>query len=574
MTNARWTWLLVGLMVGCGARQVPPPRAGATPGAATASVELGDRVGTSHFPTSCAAGEAQEMDRAVALLHSFFYDEARRRFALVAGRDPSCAMAHWGVAMTLWHPLWQAPRPDELAQGVAAIQQARALGPKTPREDAYVGALEAFYFEPAGSSEPASQSCHGAVSSDHKKGAQAYEAKMAALVARFPDDVEAEVFHALALLAVHPPTDATLARPRQAAATLEKLFPTHPGHPGIAHYLIHAYDFPPLAEKGLPAARVYASMAPWVPHALHMPSHIFTRLGMWNDSIGANLAAAAAARKYEARFHPGAHAAEEVHALDYLAYAYLQTAQDRKANELVAYLGTIDRTNPDVDLVAGYPFATIPARYALERRSWKEAAALAPSTLAMKLPFVEANLVYARAIGAARSGDRPGARAAVARLGALRDAIQDPKYAFFGKQVELQRIAGLAWLLHAENKESEALAQMRVAADLEDAIGKHPATPGAVLPVREQLGDLLLEQGQAAAALAEHERSLAAAPNRLSGLHGAAHAAELAGDRAKARAYYQKLVDVAAGGDARPEVVAARAWLASAAASPSSPPPR
>jgi tetratricopeptide (TPR) repeat protein len=564
MGPGRWGWLIVGVALGCGARPGAPARPVAVAVAVAVAVgaELGDRVGTTHFPTSCAAGESAEIDRAVALLHSFFYDEARRRFRLVAARDPSCAMAEWGVAMTFWHPLWQAPRPDELTEGVAAIRRARALGPKTSREEAWVAALEAFYFEPAGSSEPASQSCHGVVSSNHLKGAQAYEARMAALVARFPDDVDGEVFHALALLAVHPPTDVSLARPRQAAATLERLFPRYPGHPGIVHYLIHAYDFPALADKGLPAARAYASMAPWVPHALHMPSHIFTRLGMWRESIDANLAAAAAARKYEARFHPGAHAAEEVHALDYLAYAYLQTAQDGKVKALMAYLDTIDRTNPEVDLVAGYPFATIPARAALERRSWKEAAALVPSPLAKKLPFVEANVVYARAIGAARSGDREGARAAVARLAELRDAIADPKYAFFAKQVELQRMAGLAWLLHAEHQEPEALAQLRQAAELEETIGKHPVTPGAVLPAREQLGELLLEQGQAAAALVEHERALAVAPNRLVGLYGAARAAELAGERKKARGYYEQVVRVAGGGDARPEVTAARAWLA------------
>jgi len=577
MIRGSWFWVVAGACIACGAPAGVGPApvtasgdrapkaessvAGGDAGTA-AGVELGDRVGTTHFATSCSPAVQPEMDRAVALLHSFFYDEARRRFRLIAAREPTCAMAQWGVAMTLWHPIWQAPRPDEVAEGVAALDLAHAAAPKTPRERAYVAALDAFYFAPAGSNEPASQSCHGVVSSDHVKGAQAYEQKMAALVAQYPDDVEAKVFHALALLAVHPPTDATLAKPRLAAQTLEGLFPGHPDHPGIAHYLIHAYDYPPLAERGLPAARAYAKMAPWVPHALHMPSHIFTRLGMWNDAIAANLAAAAAARKYEAQFHPGAHAAEELHALDYVAYAYLQTAQDAKAGEIVAYLGTIDRTNPAVDLVAGYPFATIPARYALERRNWKEAAALTPTGLAKNLPFIEANVVYARAIGAARSGDKETARAAVERLGVLRDAIKEAKFAFFVKQVELQRRAGEAWLLHAERKEPEALAAMRAAAELEDEIGKHPVTPGAVVPVREQLGDLLLEQGQAAAALVEHERSLAASPNRFAGLHGAARAADLAGNRAKARGYYEKLVALAAGGEPRPEVAEARAWLA------------
>lgn len=527
------------------------------------SPELGERVGTSHFVTSCDAAVQDDMDRAVALLHSFFYDEARRRFRVIAERDRTCAMAHWGIAMTFWHPLWQAPRPDEMTDGTAAIKIAREAGPRTPRERAYVEALEGFYYTPAESQAPASQSCHGVVSSDHVKGAHVYEALMAALVAQYPDDLEAKVFHALAILAVHPPTDRTLEKPRLAAQVLEGLFVDHPDHPGIAHYLIHAYDYPPLAAKGLPAARAYAEMAPWVPHALHMPSHIFTRLGLWNDAIAANLSAASAARKYEARFHPGAHAAEELHALDYAAYGYLQTAQDGKAAAIVAYLGTIDRTNPELDLVAGYPFATIPARYALERRRWSEAAVLTPSPLAQRMPFIEANVVYARAIGAARSGNVASARADVERLGVLGEAsAKEAKFAFFVKQVELQRKAGQGWLLHAEHREIESLAAMRAAVELEDAIGKHPVTPGAVLPAREQLGDLLLEQGQPELALAEHERSLATSPNRFAGLYGAARAADRAGDRTKARAYYEKLVTVASGNDERPELAEARAWLA------------
>jgi len=500
------------------------------------------------------------MNRAVALLHSFFYDEARRRFRGISESDPACAMAHWGVAMTYWHPIWQAPRPDELEAGLAAVRKARKLDLGDPRERAYVEAIEAFYAAPAASVEPASQSCHGVVASDHKKGALAYEEAMQKLVERFPDDAEAKVFYALALLATHPPTDSTLARPMRAARILEDLSPTHPDHPGIAHYLIHSYDYPSTAERGLPAARAYAKMAPWVPHALHMPSHIFTRLGMWGDSVASNLAAAEAARKYEVRFHPGAHAAEEVHALDYLTYAYLQTGEDAKAKLILDYIATIDRTNPGVDLVAGYPFGTIPARYALERRKWAEAAALATPKLAETLPFVEANVVYARAIGNARSSNTKGVRAAIERLRTLRDAIRDPKYQFFVRQIDVQLATSEAWLLHVSG-EKEARAAMRAAADAEDALGKHPVTPGSVLPVREQLGDLLLEQGDAAGALAEYQRSLAAAPNRLLGLYGAARAADRALDARAARSYFEKVVAVAGAGTAREEVAEARAWL-------------
>ena len=552
----------------------PPPaaghnanRAGTTNvSAATAPPEVGDlgKVGHVVLPTSCAAGVTADLQRGVALLHSFFYEEARRVFTAVATSDPSCAMAQWGIAMTHWHPIWAAPEAADFESGRAAAERASALTTALPLERDLVKAIAAFYDSQAsGDPTSPSQSCHGVVAGDIRGRALAYEQAMAQVHARHPEDVEPTAFYALALLATAPPSDASYANQRKATALLEPFFVSQPNHPGVAHYLIHGYDYPELAARALPAARAYAGMAPWVPHALHMPSHIFTRLGLWNDAIAANLSAASAARKYEARFHPGAHAAEELHALDYAAYGYLQTAQDGKAAAIVAYLGTIDRTNPELDLVAGYPFATIPARYALERRRWSEAAVLTPSPLAQRMPFIEANVVYARAIGAARSGNVASARADVERLGVLGEAsAKEAKFAFFVKQVELQRKAGQGWLLHAEHREIESLAAMRAAVELEDAIGKHPVTTGAVLPAREQLGDLLLEQGQPELALAEHERSLATSPNRFAGLYGAARAADRAGDRTKARAYYEKLVTVASGNDERPELAEARAWLA------------
>jgi hypothetical protein len=291
-----------------------------------------------------------------------------------------------------------------------------------------------------------------------------------------------------------------------------------------------------------------------------MPSHIFTRLGMWQDSIAANLAAAAAARMYEARFHPGAHAAEELHALDYLEYAYLQTGQDDKARKIVLELGTIERTNPEIDLVANYPFGAIPARFALERRSWAEAAALTVPSLAKNLPFAEANIELARALGAAHLRELAKAHAALERLGALRDSIKDPKFSYFAKHVEVQRAAAEAWILHAEGTGAEARRELGGAADAEDALGKHPVTPGSVVPIRELYGDLLLEQGEPAAALQEYERSLAATPNRLQGLYGAARAAEGAHDGAKARLYYERVV-ASAGESGRLEVAVARERL-------------
>ena len=555
---------LAPLVLACSARPKvaatpEPPGATSTSNTPSGRPDLGDRVGSANFPTSCSPSEKGEMDRAVALLHSFFYDEARRRFQAIAERDSKCAMAQWGVAMTYWHPIWAAPRPDELEAGLAAVKKARSIEPVSPRERAYIEAIEAFYVAPTGSAEPASQSCHGVVVSDHMKGALAYEGKMQSVVAQFPGDIEAKAFYALALLATHPPTDATLAKPAKAARILEELFPANPDHPGIAHYLIHSYDYPPVAEKGLPAARSYARMAPWVPHALHMPSHIFTRLGMWEDSAASNLAAAEAARKYEARFHPGAHAAEELHALDYMVYAYLQSGQDAKAKSIVDYVATIDKTNPPVDLVAGSPFATIPARYALERRKWAEAAALKPTKLATNLPFIEAHVAYANAIGSARSNDPAGVKAGILRLKELRDAIHDPKYQYFVKQVDVQRAAAEAWLLRVTGDKKAAIAAMRSAADTEDALGKHPSTPGAVLPIREQLADLLYEEGDAAESLAEYERALRTTPNRLLALSGAAHAADRAHDATRAQSYFEKIAAIRGTGDGRNEIAEARA---------------
>jgi hypothetical protein len=466
--------------------------------------------------------------------------------------------------MTYWHPLWQAPRPDEFEAGLAASRRARSLGSKTARERAYIDALAAFYDAPIQASDAAiqtaTQTCHGVVTGDHKKGALAYEGKMAELTRSFPDDVEGRVFYALALLATASPTDTTYAHPLASARILEGLYPTHHDHPGIAHYLIHSYDYPPLAERGLPAARAYAQMAPWVPHALHMPSHIFTRLGMWQDSITSNLAAAAAARRYEERFHPGAHAAEELHALDYLTYAYLQAGEDDKAREIVGEVAKIERTYPSVDLVASYPFGAIPARFVLERRSWAEAAELTVPPLAKNLPFAEANVELARALGAAHLKDTSKARAAVDRIAALRDAIQDPKYSYFVKHVGVQHAAAEAWALQAEGKREAAAKELHDAADAEDALGKHPVTPGSVVPIRELYAELLLEQGDAASALREFERSLVSAPNRLAGLCGAARAADRARDVDKAHAYYARIV-ASAKGSARACVVDAQARL-------------
>jgi hypothetical protein len=523
----------------------PPPSA-----RELATIDLG-KVGDSHFATSCEP--AKEFDDAVALLHSFFYEEAHRRFAVIATEDGGCALAHWGLAMTLYHPVWTGPTPAEFAEGKAAAARAVAIGGKTPREQAYINAIAAFYAgaDSVPSAGPVAQSCHGPVSGEHHARALAYEKAMKQLAADFPDDVEATVFYALALLGAAPAIDATYANQLEAARILEELYPAHPHHPGINHYLIHAYDYPELAARGLPAAKAYAAIAPQVPHALHMPSHIFTRLALWQESIDSNVASAEAARNYAAFYHPGATYFDELHALDYLEYAYLQIGDDKKAKELVEHVATVDKVYPAIDMVAAYGLSAIPARFAMERHQWSEAAALtlraAPYFEAF--PFAEANVELARGVGAARSGDVAGAQRAVDRLRALREKIRDPKFQFFATQVEMQAMVTSAWLARAQGKNDEARKLARQAADLEDILGKHPISPGAIIPARELLADMLVELKEPGAALVEYETSLRRYPGRFYALAGAARAAELAGKAGVAKNYYAEVLSVANAGD-------------------------
>ena len=323
-------------------------------------------AGTVDFKVSCAP-EAR----------SFFYEEARRIFTDVAAKDPTCAMAQWGIAMTWWHPIWTPPTPDEMSAGKAAAEKALAMKAGTDLERGFITALNAYYNSAdSPTTGEVGQSCHGPVGPRDR--VMAYEKAMRALSERYPDDVETQTFYALAVLSVGyaNPTDTTLSNQLKAARILEKLWKKNPNHPGVAHYLIHSYDYPALAERGLAAARSYGSIAPWVPHALHMPSHIFTRLGMWEESIAANRSSADASRAYAAMRHRDATEAEELHALDYMAYSYLQEAQDNKAKEIVDFVATVRKTNPELEFSAAYALAAIPARYALERNAWSEAATL------------------------------------------------------------------------------------------------------------------------------------------------------------------------------------------------------
>ena len=510
------------------------------------------KLGKVHFPISCSAASQKKFDVGLAMLHSFWYAKSDRAFAELAAADPGCAMADWGVAMSRFHQIWEAPPPDDLKAGVAAMAAARAAGAKTKRERGYIEALGVYYDK--------------SDTLDHVTRFVAFEKAMADLAAKYPKDREASIFYALTLngVALALPPDKTYARQKKAGAILEPIFREMPEHPGVAHYIIHSYDFPTLADHGLDAARRYSRIAQDSPHALHMPSHIFTRLGLWEDSIQSNLASAEAARKDLQRTMPGGSSFDELHAMDYLAYAYLQSGRDaeaRKVLEDVSRASKFDKEN----FAAAYALTAIPARLALERRNWSEAksVALQPTGFAWsKFPWTEATVVFARAMGFARSGETASARREVERLEKLRDSLKEARNVYWADQVEISRGEAAAWLSRAEGRDAEALERMRSAVALEGASDKHPVTPGPVLPASEQLGDLLMELGKPAEALAQYRSDLAESPNRLNGLYGAARAARLSGDAAAAREYYGKLLAVCVRADgAKDQVAEAREFL-------------
>ncbi len=514
----------------------------------------GHGVGSVHFAVSCTPAAQKVFDRGVALLHSFWYDEAGRAFAEVARMDRGCAMAHWGVAMSHYHPLWAPPTPADLAKGLAAIQEARSPAAKTQRERDYIAALEVFYRD-------SNQRSHSA-------RALAWRQAMERLSARYPEDREAAIFFALSLLGTASATDQTYTNQKRAAQILNRILPEQPDHPGITHYLIHAYDSPPLAALALPAARSYARIAPDVPHALHMPSHIFTALGLWDDSISSNLASAAAARKHIASASPRVSSNDELHAIDYLVYAYLQTCRDSAAGALVERAAAIDTVDQNVFQVA-YALAAIPARYSLERRRWSAAALLKgpPSAIAWsEFPYAEAITHFARAVGAARGGQPAAARGEIEKLAAIRRGLPKVEGEYdWGSQVEIQKLSATAWAEHAQGNDVSALHSMRAAAELEDGTEKHPVTPGPVLPAREMLGELLLELNRPELAFVEFEAVLRRSPRRFNATYGAARAAELSGYKNKAAKGYRELLDLGAHADTeRLELQNARSFLKNA----------
>src|SRR5262245_40413077 len=523
-------------------------------------------VGKVTFPITCRPDAQSDFARGVALLHSFFYEEARRVFTSIAERDPKCAMAQWGIAMTWWHPIWTPPTPDEMRAGKTAIEKAMAMNAGTDRERGFITALNTYYNTADSSSAgPVGQSCHGPVGPRDR--VVAYEKAMRQLRDKYPDDFEVQSFYAFAVLSVGyaTPNDTSLSKQLEAAAILEKLWKQNPKHPGVVHYLIHSYDYPQLAQRGLAAAQAYDSIAPWVPHALHMPSHIFTRLGMWDESIEANRASAEASRAYAAMRHRDAAEAEELHALDYMAYSYLQEARDAEAKKILDLAAKVRKTNPDLEFSAAYALAAIPTRYAFERNDWAAAANLPIPNVPhwSSFPFMEALIEYGHALGRAHTGDLDGARKAIARMQQLRDATKDPKFDYFKNHLDLQMQAASAWVAASEGKKSEAIEMLRRAADAEDILGKHPVSPGAFVPVREQLGSLLLEVGQSKEAQREFEAALKIYPGRFRGLYGAARAAEKNGDKETATRYYAKLAAQTANATgSRDELNYAREFLA------------
>jgi len=552
------TALVSVLLVLCNAQSATAPEPGDLRG-----------VGKVTFPITCAPDVQSDFARGVALLHSFFYEEARRVFTSVADRDPKCAMAQWGIAMTWWHPIWTPPTPDEMRAGKAAIEKAMSLEAGTDRERGFITALNTYYNTPDSSSAAAvGQSCHGPVGPRDR--VIAYEKAMRQLRDKHPDDFEVQTFYAFAVLSTGyaTPNDTTLSKQLEAAGILEKLWKQNANHPGVVHYLIHAYDYPQFAQRGLTAAQLYDDIAPWVPHALHMPSHIFTRLGMWDESIAANQASAEASRAYAAMRHRDASEAEELHALDYMAYSYLQEAQDAEAKKIVDIAAKVKKTNPELEFSAAYALAAIPTRYAFERNDWAAAANLPIPNVPhwSSFPFMEALIEYGHALGRAHTGDLDGARKAIARMQQLRDATKHPKFDYFKSHLDLQMQAASAWLAVAEGKKKEAIEMLRRAADSEDILGKHPVSPGAFVPIREQLGTLLLEMGQPTEAQREFEAALKIYPGRFRGLYGAAQAAEQAGDNQGASRYYTKLAaQTSKAGGSRDELNHVREFLSAQA---------
>ena len=490
----------------------------------------GDQLGTVKFPMSCSNTAKPQVERGLALLHHMTYEGSKAAFAAATRTDPDCAMGYWGQAMTYIHPLWSdAPSKKDFERGQALVGEARARGQKTDRENAYIAAVGAYYEKGWNKNEAANL--------------QNFEAGWENVYRQFPEDIEAACFYALAHMATANPADKTYTKQKQAGTIAEKVLVQVSDHPGAHHYLIHAYDYTTLASKALDTARSYGQIAPDIPHALHMPTHIFTRVGLWPESIKMNKRSATAALKHPAGSEVSLH---YPHALDYLVYAYLQQADDHKARQVMEEI-----LDPDgsfqTHIAASYAFTAIPARFVLERQQWAEAAALEsklPDNYPIeKFPAMEAITYFARAMGAARSGNVNMANQALEKLTALNKKAGETS-AYWAKQVEILRLSSLAWIMYQEGGKEEALNVMQNAAELESSTEKHPVTPGEILPARELLADMLLDMGRYREAQTEYETALNRSPNRFNSLFGAGLAAELGNNKSRAVLYYKKIVEI------------------------------
>jgi tetratricopeptide (TPR) repeat protein len=548
------------LTIGCMAHQETAKSAPSAPAASPTSDAVRPSVaaeasqfGTVNFTVSCSAAAQQQFNRAVGMLHSFFYPETVKAFNGVLELDPGCAMAYWGLARSQPpNPLVVSFPPGTFERGLEAISKGKALGPKTERERDWLDAAETYFSE------------SNTVPYDAR--IKRYEKAMERLAQRYPDDTEASVFYALALLESADMHDKTYGNQFKAATILERLAPAHPNHPGITHYIIHAYDYGDLAGRGLAAANEYAKIAPSAPHALHMPSHIYSMMGMWMQSIESNQATLVRAHDYAVKnLPPGVVLTAEPHSFDFMEYAYLQLGKDVEAKAVLAQAAAVTKTNvPTITVDAA--LGAIPVRYALERGAWEEAAGLEPRPSAY--PYAEAVRYFGRAVGAARLGDPAHveqARADVAKMIEVRAKYTAKVDPYWGEQTEVLIDSASGWLARAQKDNGEALRRLRKAADLEDASEKHVSMENRLFPVREQLGYLLLELQEPEKALAEFEGSLKSTPNRLRGLYGAAKAAERAGSPGVARGYYQKLRELTAGANGqRIEIAEANRFLARA----------
>jgi hypothetical protein len=516
-------------------------------GSVLATAASAQDLGRVSFTTSCTPAAQEKFDRGVALVHSFFYPDSVKAFTEAAAADPQCAIAYWGIAISHRpNPLVLPLAAAALKNGWEAVVKGKTIPAKTDRERDWLAAIELYYKD----YDKVDQTTRGL----------AYERAMEQLTQKYPDDVEAAIFYALALNETALPSDKTYAKLLKSGAILAKVAEKLPGHPGVLHYTIHSYDYAPLAKRGIAAANKYAEVAPAAPHARHMPAHIYSMVGMWTESVASNAASLIAAREQAARTWPGAAHPAEPHMLDFQQYALLQMGQDIRAKKVVDDNNAIKKLG--FEYVVGYTgLAAVPARYALERQEWKEAAAIEPH--GGQFPQAEAITYFARAMGAARSGNLATAEQGVAKLKELRATLEKANQSYWAEQVEIQVLGASAWIAQAGGQKDEALKFMRAAADLEDASEKHVAMENRLYPTRELLGDMLMVQQQPVEALKEYETSNESTPNRLRGLYGAAKAADGARQQDKARAYFSKLVELTKNADTeRTELREAKAYLA------------